>query len=101
MFLDMSAAFDTISRRILMEKLCRYGVRGVGYEFIQSYFTDRKQYVVFGDCHSEMLDQNLGTIQGSKTGPLYFDIYSNDLNKLFDEGECLLYVDDVVFNFCG
>ena len=48
-----------------------------------------------------MLDQNLGTIQGSKTGPLYFDIYSNDLNHLFNAGECLLYADDVALTFVG
>ena len=71
----MSAVFDTISRQILVEKLWRYGVGGVCNEFIRSYFTDREQFVVFSGNGSEMLDTNFGTIQGSKTGPLYRVIF--------------------------
>ena len=95
----MSAAFYTISRQILLEKLYRYDVRGVGNEFIRSYFTDRKQFIFFSGNESEKLDQYLGMIQGSKTGPLYFDIYSNNLNHLLNAVECILYADDIVLTF--
>ena len=98
-FLDFSAAFDTISRDLLMHKLNRYGVRGVPYGFLKSYFADRRQFVCVGNAKSETMDQKTGIIQGSKMGPLFYDIYSNDINRICDEGECLLYADDLCLTF--
>ena len=36
----------------------------------------------------------LGTIQGSKNGPRFFDIYSNDMNFLLNDNQNILYADD-------
>ncbi len=44
-FLDLSKAFDTLDHRILLEKLKYYGINGVAYELMESYITNRKQYV--------------------------------------------------------
>ena len=98
-FLDFSACFDTIDRNILFEKLNRYGVRGICLEFIKSYFTGRTQYVNVLECKSEVQHQNLGVIQGSKCGPTFFDIYSNDINLLCQTEECLLYADDTCLTY--
>ena len=85
-FLDFSKCFDTIDREILFEKLSRYGVRGVSLELLVAYYDNRVQYVNINNFNSRALEQNLGVIQGSKTGPTFSDIYSNDLsnNKIFD-----------------
>ena len=101
-FLDYKACFDTISRPILFEKLERYGVRGVALDLIKSYYRDRKQYVAYGSSKSETMLQELGVIQGSKCGPLFFDIYSsefsilcnNDKHVLYADDTCLIYVSD-------
>lgn len=93
-FLDFSACFDTISRPILFEKLQRYGVRGSSLEFVKSYFCNRKQYVVYSGMESDILHQTLGTIQGSKNGPRFFDVYSNDINFLLNDNQNVLYADD-------
>ena len=100
-FIDYSACFDTIRRDILVDKLYRYGVRGNALNLIKSYFTDRLQYVNFDGVNSETLEQNLGVIQGSKNGPLFFDIYSNDLNSMCTENECLLFADDTCLTYVG
>jgi len=59
----------------MMDKLRRYGVNGTSLQFIKSYFADRKQYVTYSGVKSGTVEQNLGTIQGSKNGPRFFDIY--------------------------
>lgn len=93
-FLDFSACFDTLSRQILFHKLDRYGVRGESLDFIRSYFSSRRQFVNFNGIDSATLYQNLGVIQGSKCGPLFFDIYSKDMNNLLKDDENILYADD-------
>jgi len=100
-FLDFSSCFDTISRDILFRKLERYGVRGISLEFIKSYFSSRSQYVQLGDVKSLLLKQDLGTIQGSKNGPIFFDIYSNDVNYLLSDNACVLYADDTSLIYVG
>ena len=36
----------------------------------------------------------VATIQGSTLGPKYFDIYTDDLNSLFENDENVMYADD-------
>lgn len=93
-FLDYKACFDTICRSSLLKKLCRYGVRGPSLELIKSYFENRKQMVVFKSDKSDVLSQNLGVVQGSKCGPLLFDIYSSEFSIVCGEDEHILYADD-------
>ena len=54
-FLDLSKAFDTISHNILLKKLERYGIRGHSLKWFQNYLSDRKQYVKFNGCCSELI----------------------------------------------
>ena len=81
-YLDFSACFDTISREVLLSKLYRYGVRGLPHKLISSYFADRTQYVEYNDVFSCNLNQNIGIIQGSKSGPLYYDLYTSEIKNL-------------------
>ena len=100
-FLDYRACFDTICRNILFSKLERYGVRGLPLELIKSYFEGRKQFVCIKDVHSTVREQNIGVIQGSKTGPLFFDIYANDFNSICVNDENVLYADDTSLVYIG
>ena len=65
-FLDYRACFDTISREMLVRKLERYGLRGVGLDLVKAYFADRYQDVRYKKQKSSLSPQNLGVIQGSK-----------------------------------
>lgn len=93
-FLDFSAAFDTIDRKLLIDKLNKYGIRGPALGLLQSYLTNRKQYVCNNDCKSDLVDCNLGVPQGSVLGPLFFIIYTNDINYLLLNTMLILFADD-------
>ena len=64
-FLDLKKAFDTVDHKILLKKLYAYGVRDVALKLLESYLSDRYQYVVYDNQKSETLSITCGVPQGS------------------------------------
>ena len=100
-FLDYTACFDTIDRNRVLTKFDRYGVRGPSLEILKSYFQNRSQIVCYGEAQSSPLQQELGVVQGSRLGPLLFDIYTNDFNVLCGDDENIQYADDSCLVYVG
>ena len=51
-FLD-SEAFDTVDHSILLNKLYKYGIRGVAHKWVSRYLYGRQQFVSFNNNKSK------------------------------------------------
>ena len=80
----MSAAYDTIDNKILLQILEHYGIRGSPLKLIKSYLKDRKQFVEIEIFRSQILESlECSVIQGSKLSGLFYTIYTNEIPLLY------------------
>lgn len=78
-FLDLTKAFDTVNYELLLQKLYRYGIRGVAFSWLQTYLKNRSQYVHTNGTDSQLLTVTCGLPQGSVLGPFLFLMYKRSL----------------------
>ena len=93
-FLDFSKAFDTVHHGILINKLEKYGIRGVAKDWFVSYLTDRQHYVSVNNIMSNFHKVNCGIPQGSVLGLLLFILYINDFHGCSDLFDFHHFADD-------
>src|SRR5436190_13669849 len=93
----MKMAFDTLKEQILREKLSFYEFTTDAIEFVKSLLTGRVQFVYINGVFSNGRIVLFGVPQGSRVGPLIFDIYVNDVPVNIDDEvtDASIYADDV------
>ena len=83
--LDLSAAFDTVDHRILLDRLqFDFGISGSALNWIESYLSNRTQRIYIDGVLSSNFNLQFGVPQGSCLGPLLFSLYASKLFKIVE-----------------
>jgi hypothetical protein len=97
MLLDLSAAFDTIDHKILLERLnVTFGIKDRALDWIKSYLTEICQRVNIQDHQSVPQYLLYGVPQGSVWGPKAFKKYTIEIGNIAKKHGLLYhcYADD-------
>jgi hypothetical protein len=94
-FLYLSKAFNTVNHSILFDKLQHYGIRVVTLDWFKSYLViDSNFFSLMGCMYSKKTPIYCGVPQGSILAPLLFLLYINDINKVSNVANLILFADD-------
>ena len=89
--LDLTKAFDTVNRDILVHKSGIYCFRGNFNSFLATYLTNTQQFVYLLGQRSKVKSVSTGVPQGSVLGPLLFSLSSHAIVNI-DIAEKVLFV---------
>ncbi|CAM4589481.1 unnamed protein product [Caretta caretta] len=92
-YLDFQKAFDKVPHQRLLHKVSYHGIRGKVLSWIGNWLKDRKQRGGINGQFSEWREVNSGVPQGSVLGPILFNIFIHDLEKVVNS-EVAKFADD-------
>lgn len=95
--LDISAAFDTINHELLLKRLSElFGISGTVLKWIETYLTDRTQFVHIQGRSSTLKRVTTGVPQGSVLGAFLFSVFTAPLGQLISDHQVKYhqYADD-------
>ena len=91
----MSAAYDTVNHRLLIQKLYNTTLDSQLCRVIQNLLSDRRFYVELNnERRKQMENTKNGLPQGSVLSPTLFNIYTND-QPILDGTRSFIYADDL------
>jgi hypothetical protein len=101
--IDFSKAFDTVNHHKLLKILSQFNFSNPAIGLLQSYLSDRTQFIVSDNVQSEILSIKSGVPQGSILGPILFNIYVASINQNIPSNDftAVSYVDDFQLAISG
>ena len=97
-FIDLSKAFDSVPRDILLKKLQNFGIKGKFFNIIRGiYANDTACVKIDAKCTNPFVI-NQGVRQGCVLSPLLFNIFMADLAKKLNSLENNLELDKMEIN---
>ena len=97
-FIDLSKAFDTVPRDILLQKLHGVGIKGNVFNIIRSLYTNDSAYMKIDGKILKQFAINQGVRQGCVLSPLLFNIFMAELAKNLNSLESGLQMNDLKIN---
>ena len=92
--IELKEAFDTVDKKLLLEKLFHYGIRKIEQRWFASYLIKRRQFCRVNGKLSSIENISCKGPQGSFLGLLLFLLFINDMPYSLTKVKVILYADD-------